>query len=91
MNRQELVKSVIGKIPGAGYTPDFAGLFVGATLAVIKEAIGRGESVKIPGFGAFIHKTRKARIGRNPRTGEAVAVPERHGVRFKPSPDFMRP
>ena len=50
----------------------------------ISEALARGERVELRGFGAFSVKRRDARIGRNPRTGEAVNVAEKHIPSSKP-------
>ncbi|RMD46959.1 MAG: integration host factor subunit beta [Aquificota bacterium] len=44
-----------------------------------------GDKVQISGFGTFMIKKRKAKIGRNPKTNEEVVVPERLGISFKPS------
>lgn len=41
--------------------------------------------VQIAGFGTFSVETRPARTGRNPRTGEAVSVPERRSIKFSPA------
>ena len=49
----------------------------------ITEALARGDRVELRGFGAFSVKKRDARIGRNPRTGEAVPVPEKNVPFFK--------
>ena len=49
----------------------------------ITEAMARGERVELRGFGAFSVKHREARQGRNPRTGEAVAVEEKCVPFFK--------
>ncbi len=49
----------------------------------IIEAMARGDRVELRGFGAFSVKKRDARIGRNPRTGEAVEVEEKHVPFFK--------
>ena len=49
----------------------------------ISEALSRGDRVELRGFGAFSVKRREARIGRNPRTGTAVAVSEKHVPFFK--------
>ncbi len=46
-------------------------------------ALSRGDRVELRGFGAFSVKQRDARIGRNPRTGEAVEVDEKHIPFFK--------
>jgi integration host factor subunit beta len=49
----------------------------------IVEAMARGDRVELRGFGAFSVKKRDARTGRNPRTGEAVEVEEKHVPFFK--------
>jgi DNA-binding protein HU-beta/integration host factor subunit alpha len=54
------------------------------TLDVILESLERGETVELRNFGVFKVKTRRGRIGRNPRTGQEVTVPEKKVVVFKP-------
>ena len=54
------------------------------TFDVIVEALVRNEKVELRNFGVFKIKERKARFGRNPRTGESVPVPPRKVVIFKP-------
>ena len=54
----------------------------------ITEALARGERVELRGFGAFSVKKRDARTGRNPRTGEAVEVPEKYVPFFKTGKDL---
>jgi integration host factor subunit beta len=49
----------------------------------ISAALSNGDRVELRGFGAFSVKQRPARIGRNPRTGAAVHVPEKHVPFFK--------
>lgn len=49
----------------------------------ITDAMSRGDRVELRGFGAFSVKKRDARMGRNPRTGEAVKVEEKHVPFFK--------
>jgi integration host factor subunit beta len=49
----------------------------------ITSALARGDRVELRGFGAFSVKHRDARVGRNPRTGEAVQVEEKHIPFFK--------
>jgi integration host factor subunit beta len=49
----------------------------------IIEAMANGDRVELRGFGAFSVKKRDARMGRNPRTGEAVQVEEKHVPFFK--------
>lgn len=54
------------------------------TFDVIVESLIRDEKVELRNFGVFKIKERKARFGRNPRTGESVPVPPRKVVVFKP-------
>ena len=49
----------------------------------ISEALALGDRVELRGFGAFSVKQRDARVGRNPRTGDAVQVAEKHIPFFK--------
>lgn len=48
------------------------------------ETLSRGETVELRNFGVFKVKTRKGRVGRNPRTGQSVPIPEKKVVSFKP-------
>ncbi len=52
---------------------------------LIEETLHKGEKVQISGFGTFLVKHRKGKVGRNPRTGEEVPVPDRKVIVFKPS------
>jgi len=56
---------------------------VNAVLEEVVSALSRGDRVELRGFGAFSVKNRPARIGRNPRTGETVAVAEKLVPFFK--------
>ncbi|WP_417467713.1 integration host factor subunit beta [Maricaulis sp.] len=56
---------------------------VNTILDGITESLARGERVELRGFGAFSVRHRPARVGRNPRTGESVAVKEKHVPFFK--------
>jgi len=51
----------------------------------IVEAVGSGDKARFPEFGTFEKQVRKARTGRNPMTGKSVEIPERYGLKFKPS------
>ena len=61
-----------------------ADLAVEALLKAMKEALLRGERIELRGFGVFVVKNRKTGPGRNPRTGEVVAIAPGKTVRFKP-------
>lgn len=58
-------------------------LIVNTFFDTISEALARGERVELRGFGAFAVKNREARIGRNPKTGEAVQVEAKRTPHFK--------
>ena len=58
-------------------------LIVSTIFREISAALARGERVELRGFGAFTVKTRDARVGRNPRTGEAVRVGQKAIPFFK--------
>ena len=81
MTRSELIAKLAAKNP-ALYHRDIERL-VGTILDEIGGALERGDRVELRGFGAFSVKKRDPRIGRNPRTGESVAVEEKHVPFFK--------
>lgn len=54
----------------------------------IRDALARGEKVELRGFGNFKLKTRNPRKARNPRTGEAVDVPAKRVLHFKPGKEL---
>ena len=57
---------------------------VSAILDRIADALVAGERVELRDFGAYTVTTRRARTGRNPKTGEPVLVDEKASIRFKP-------
>ena len=54
------------------------------TFDTILESLKSGKRIELRNFGVFQVKKRKKRVGRNPKTGEVVPVPERRTVVFKP-------
>ena len=56
----------------------------------IKRALKRGDRVEFRGFGVFFTKIQKARISRNPKTGEKVHTPEKKTINFKMSKDLFK-
>ena len=57
--------------------------FTDIILNEIKRALKRGDRVELRGFGVFSAKIQKARISRNPKTGEKVNTPEKKNIHFK--------
>ena len=80
MNKGEL----ISKIAEAGLTKKDAEQALNAAIGAIGDALAKGESVQLIGFGAFDVKERAAKEGRNPRTGEVVKIPASKAPHFKP-------
>ncbi len=54
-----------------------------ALYAIIREALTQGQKIPLPGVGSFSVELHAARMGRNPRTGESIAIPARRRIHFK--------
>ncbi len=89
MKKAELVDQVADAI-GPGLSRRECALVVDGFLNAVKQALARGETVQLRGFGTFKRQERKPRRARNPRTGERVEVPARSVPVFKPAEDFRR-
>jgi len=63
---------------------DCAGL-VERTLALISDALHKGDTVKLSGFGVFQVRFKRERVGRNPKTGKAAAIDPRRVIGFRAS------
>ncbi|MYJ95853.1 MAG: HU family DNA-binding protein [Proteobacteria bacterium] len=81
MNKAELVSHVAAE---TSPTRAAAERMVGAVLSAIADALADGETVTIAGFGTFSTRDRPARDGRNPRTGESIAIAASRAPAFKP-------
>ena len=79
MKKLQLIAAVAEK---AQLTKKDAAAAVDAVLDVIADALASGDDVKVTGFGGFEVKERAAREGRNPKTGEKVAIPASKYVSF---------
>ena len=64
--------------------------FINIILKEIKNALKRGDRVELRGFGVFSTNLQKARISRNPKTGEKVHTPEKRTIHFKMSKDLFK-
>ena len=62
---------------------------VNKTIQTIINTLKKGDKVSLMGLGSFYVKTRKARVGRNPKTGEVVNISARRVLRFVPSKKFF--
>ena len=82
MNKTELATAVSER---TGIAKKDAERAVNAALETIAEALKKGEKVQLTGFGTFEVKDREDRVGRNPKTGEAVHIPATRTPVFKAS------
>ncbi len=64
--------------------------FTNIILKEIKRTLKRGERVELRGFGVFSTNIQKARISRNPKTGEKVHTPEKKTIHFKMAKDLFK-
>ena len=63
---------------------------VSVVLSEIKQTLKRGDRVELRGFGMFSTKIQKARISRNPKTGEKVNTPEKKTIHFKMAKEMFK-
>ena len=80
MNKTEMAERLAAR---TGLSKSAARDAVDGVFSVVAEALADGEEVRLPGFGTFDTRSRPARTGRNPRTGEAVAIPASSSPTFK--------
>ena len=80
MNKKELINEM-SKILNSTVQAKAA---LESALANITDSLKKGETVTIPGFGTFKVSMRKARNGRNPRTGEKIKIKKKNVARFIP-------
>ncbi|HLS88599.1 MAG TPA: HU family DNA-binding protein [Sphingobacteriaceae bacterium] len=81
MNKADLINSVA---QDTGLTKKDTERAINSFMANIEKALAKGEKVSLVGFGTFEVRPRKARVGRNPRTGETIEIPASKVPAFKP-------
>ena len=82
MNKAELIEEVAGQ---TGLTKRTSGKAVDAVVSAISDCLTRGEKVTLVGFGTLRVTKKKARVGRNPQTGESIDIPAKKVPKFVPS------
>jgi integration host factor subunit beta len=82
MTRSDLVEELASRF--SQLTHRDAEQAVKTILDAVSEALARGHRIEIRGFGSFSINHRPPRMGRNPRSGESVAIPEKRVPHFKP-------
>ena len=81
MNKAELIQRVAER---TGLTKKDTEKAVNAIVETIEEALASGEKVSLVGFGTFEVRSRRARTGRNPQTGESIRIPASKVPAFRP-------
>nr|WP_206524160.1 MULTISPECIES: integration host factor subunit alpha [Lujinxingia] len=82
ITKADIVDTVYEKV---GITKREASDYVDTIFEVMKETLEEGEEIKVSGFGKFEVREKGERVGRNPRTGIEIVIPERRVLRFKVS------
>jgi integration host factor alpha subunit len=72
----------------AGHTKKDTETVIESMLEHVSDALTKGEKVDLRGFGNFVMREKKARQGRNPKTGETIEIAARKAVAFKPSKEL---
>lgn len=87
MTKRELVTQISDRL---GITKTLVKAVFEDSLLAITEALAKGEKVEFRDFGVFKVKERKGRMGRNPRTGTAISIPQKRVAYFKPGKEMKR-
>ncbi len=82
VTKADIVEKVYNKI---GFSKKEASELVEMVFNSLKETLQKGEKVKISGFGNFLVRGKKERVGRNPQTGDQIKISARRVLTFRPS------
>ncbi|HPM76678.1 MAG TPA: integration host factor subunit alpha [bacterium] len=82
MTKADLINSIYERV---GFSKKESARIVELVFDIIKDTLEEGEKIKISGFGNFIVREKRSRIGRNPQTGEEIEISARRVLTFKPS------
>ena len=82
MTKADIIENVYEKV---GFSKKESAEIVEMVFETIKETLQKGDKIKISGFGNFVIRSKKPRVGRNPQTGEEIEISARRVLTFKPS------
>ena len=85
MTKDELISAVIKKCKKDDLSKRLVGDIIDSTFSAIGKSVKKEKRFAYPSFGTFTVRSRKARTGRNPQTGEALKIKASKTVGFKPS------
>jgi len=83
MTKSDIIQAVYDRL--GGFSKRESADLVDLVFEMMKETLGRGEKIKISGFGNFVLRDKRARQGRNPQTGKPIVITQRRVLGFKPS------
>jgi integration host factor subunit alpha len=83
MTKAEIVQALYSKV--GGFSRKESAELVDLVFEMMKETLGRGEKIKVSGFGNFVLRDKRQRPGRNPQTGQPIRISERRVLTFKAS------
>lgn len=82
MTKADIVETLYQKI---GFSKKEAADLVELVFDTIKDTLSKGQKIKISGFGNFVIREKRSRVGRNPQTGESIQISARRVLTFRPS------
>ena len=82
MTKADLVDAIYQRV---GFSKKESAKIVEMVFDIIKDTLESGEKIKISGFGNFVVRDKRSRIGRNPQTGQEIEISARRVLTFKPS------
>ncbi|MGZ3687047.1 MAG: integration host factor subunit alpha [Bdellovibrionota bacterium] len=82
MTKADIVEALYEKV---GFSKKEAADLVELVFDQIKGTLSQGQKIKISGFGNFVVREKRARVGRNPQTGESIEISARRVLTFRPS------
>jgi integration host factor subunit alpha len=83
MTKAEIVQALYTRV--GGFSRKESAELVDLVFEMMKETLGRGEKIKVSGFGNFVLRDKRQRPGRNPQTGDPIKISERRVLTFKAS------
>ena len=82
MTKAEIIEQIYEKV---GFSKKESAEIVELVFDIMKDTLEKGEKIKISGFGNFVVRQKRPRIGRNPQTGEEIEISARRVLTFRPS------
>jgi len=82
MTKADIVEALYEKV---GFSKKEAADLVELVFDTIKQTLSQGQKIEVSGFGNFVVREKRSRIGRNPQTGESIEITARRVLTFRPS------